>query len=669
VSEAQKANLAAAKTLRTRATALLLATLTIFSGVAGAAAGADDQALQKLGEAARKTTFTLQQQFPWISKSNREEMAITDGNALGPDFTQWFSKSVTWILMRDGTKLHTEIYAPRNQTEPLPLILVRTPYGFGRDKYGYAAWLREYMHLMKDGYIFVFQDTRGRGGSSGQYVTLSGMRDKSVRNSTDESTDAYDTIDWIVKNVPRNNGRVGMLGTSYGGYLTARALVDPHPALKAASPQAPCVDMFIGDDFHHNGAFRLGYAFAFIAEMEGGNTHSAALARYDEYDRFLELGPLSNVNSQIFHGKAPSWNAFVAHPNLDRYWTNDMCSLLPHIQPVTVPTLNVGGWFDAEDFYGTIEAYRKYEQADKRGLNYLVIGPWYHQGWNFGDGRTLGEIEFGSDTAVWYRENVEAPWFAYWLKDKGKLALPKVLAFRTGANVWEHFDTWPPRTGIKDANIYLRAGGKLSFDPPTDGHDARDQYVSDPSKPVPYRPRPITSNGWPEWEMGDQRFVDGRPDVLTYQMEPLTKDVTVSGEILAHLFAATTGSDSDWVVKLIDVYPDAYEPARLGGFELMIAEEVFRGRYRASFERPEPIPRDTIQQYDISLRSRDHTFKAGHRIMVQIQSTWFPLIDRNPQTFVQNIYEAKQGDFQVATQSIYRSRANASYLTLPLAAK
>jgi uncharacterized protein len=606
----------------------------------------------------------------WKAKSTREMKAMRDGRVPGPDFTKRFSKTNVQIVMRDGAGLHTEIYAPLDQSGPLPIILVRSPYGLNPDKDGYSAWLREYPHLMKDGYIFAFQDTRGRGASTGHYVSLAPMRDKAAANSTDDSTDTYDTIDWIVKHVPRNNGRVGTLGISYGGFLTTRALVDPHQALKAASPQATCVDMFLGDDFHHNGAFRLEYAFEWIASMEEGIDRSAVLGRYDTYDRFLELGALSNINKNILHGKAPSWNAFEEHPNNDRFWLTDMCGVLPHIQsPVTVPTLNVAGWFDAEDHYGAFEAYKKYEQGDTRGLNNLVVGPWYHGGWTFSEGRTLGAVDFGSDTSRWYRENVEAPWFAHWLKDGPKVALPEVLSFRTGANEWKHYDSWPPKTGIKEAKLYFHANASLSFELPAESSGAHDQYVSDPSKPVPYLPRPISVDGWPEWQLADQRFVDGRPDVLTYQTEALKEDLTITGEPIAHLFAATTGSDSDWVVKLIDVYPDVAQPAGMGGFEFMLAEEVFRARYRNSFEKPEAVTPGKVTPYAFSLRSRDHTFKAGHRIMVQVQSTWFPLIDRNPQTYVPNIYEAVESDFRAATQSVYRSRDDASYVSLPVNTK
>jgi uncharacterized protein len=630
---------------------------------------------------AGEVAFAQEAQTPlelpaWMAKSNREMLSKRNGRVPGPDFTQQFAKSTARIRMRDGVELYSEIYTPRGQTGDLPIILVRSPYGLAPDQYGYSAWLRGYPDLIRDGYIFVFQDTRGRGASGGAFVPNGPIRDRTIPNSTDESTDAYDTIDWIIKNVPHNNGRVGALGISYGAFLTTRALVDPHPALKAASPQATCADMFVGDDWHHNGAFRLELAFGWVMAMEqerkspslmvGGLQKAPMLPRYDNYDSFLEFGPLSNIDRNIMHGQAATWNAFSQHPNLDHYWIFDNCGVLPYVQPVTVPTLNVAGWFDAEDHYGAIVTFEAYEKMDPKGINYLVIGPWYHGGWTFGDGEQLGAVNFGSKTSEWYRKHIEAPWFAHWLKDARAVDLPRVLSFRTGVNEWQRYDAWPPKTGISERKLYLHAGGAASFEPPAEAGAAHDEYVSDPAKPVPYAPRPITFNGWPEWELNDQRFVDGRPDVLTYQTEPLKEDLTITGEPVAHLFAATTGTDSDWIVKLIDVYPDTVEPANMGGFEFMIAEEVFRARYRSSFEKPRPVTSGEVTPYTIGLRWRDHTFKAGHRIMVQVQSTWFPLIDRNPQTFVPNIYQAVQKDFRPARQSIYRSRNHATYVNLPV---
>ncbi|MGA7054190.1 MAG: CocE/NonD family hydrolase [Mycobacterium sp.] len=531
-----------------------------------------------------------------------------------------------------------------------------------------------YPELIADGYIFALQDSRGRGDSGGEFVTGGPMRNRSQLRATDPSTDAYDSIDWLVKHVTGNNGKVGTLGISYGGFLVTRALVDPHPALKAASPQATCVDMFVGDDWHHNGAFRLSYSFDWIAAMEaerapGSESALSALTRHDSYEQFLALGPLSNVNKLLFHGVAPSWNAFAQHPNLDDFWTKEMCGVLPYVQPVKVPTLLVAGYFDAEDFYGPLELYKKFESEDPKHLVRLVIGPWYHGSWSRSpEGRLLGRIDFGQDTSRWFRDHVQAPWFAYWLKGRGSLDLPPVLAFRTGENRWERYESWPPQP-VSERKLYLRAGGELSFDaPPAASGDApHDDYTSDPAKPVPYYPRPITDEDWPTWQVADQRFVDGRPDVLTYESEPLTEDLTVSGNPIAHLFAASSGSDSDWVVKLIDVYPENYQPdPSLRGFQLMLAGEVLRGRYRNSFEKPEALVPGEIFPYAIELRDRNHTFKAGHRIMVQIQSTWFPVIDRNPQRYVPSIYEAVESDFRTAVQSIYRSAKYPSYVALPV---
>jgi uncharacterized protein len=590
------------------------------------------------------------------------------------DFTLLFDKKVVDIRMRDGVTLHTEVYTPKIRSGALPIIYERTPYGLHPDAHGYSSHLRMYPELIADGYIFALQDSRGRGDSGGEFVTGGPMRDKSQPRATDPSTDAYDSIDWLVKHVAGNNGKVGTLGISYGGFLVTRALVDPHPALKAASPQATCVDMFVGDDWHHNGAFRLSYSFDWIAAMEaerapGSGSALSSLTRHDSYEQFLALGPLSNVNKLLFHGSAPSWNAFAEHPNLDDFWTKEMCGVLPYVQPVKVPTLLVAGYFDAEDFYGPLELYKKFESEDPKHLVRLVMGPWYHGSWSRSpDGRLLGKIDFGQDTSRWFRDHVQAPWFAYWLKGRGSPDLPPVLAFRTGENRWERYDSWPPLP-VHERKLFLRAGGELSFDAPAGaGGDAQhDDYTSDPAKPVPYFPRPITADDWPQWQAADQRFVDGRPDVLTYESEPLKEDLTVSGNPVAHLYAASSGSDSDWVVKLIDVYPENDQPdPSVRGFQLMLAGEVLRGRYRNSFEKPQALVPGEIYPYAIALRDRNHTFKVGHRIMVQIQSTWFPVIDRNPQRYVPSIYEAVESDFRAAVQSIYRSAQYPSYIALPV---
>ena len=630
--------------------------------------------LAPAARAAQTAISDTERKLARLPKSRREGLLTSDGSLPGPNFTLLFDKQVAEIPMRDGVTLHTEIYSPKNLTIALPIIYERTPYGLSPDAHGYSAHLRMYPELIADGYIFALQDSRGRGASGGQFVTGGPMRNKSLRRATDPSTDAFDTIDWLVKHVHNNNGRVGTLGISYGGFLVTRALVDPHPALKAASPQATCVDMFIGDDWHHNGAFRLSYSFDWIAAMEAerqpGNAASLeSLTRYDQYEQYLALGPLSNVNERFFHGTAPSWNAFAQHPNLDDFWTKEMCGVLPYTQPVTVPTLMVADYFDAEDFYGPLELYKKFETQDPKHLVRLVMGPWYHGGWSRSpDGRMLGQIDFGQDTSRWYRSQVQARWFAHWLKDGPSPELPPVLAFRTGENRWESYDSWPPRHMIEERQLYLHANGTLSFEAPVENDVAdHDDYVSDPAKPAPYHPRPITGDEWAEWQVADQRFVDGRPDVLSYESEPLTQDITVSGDPIAHLFAATPGSDSDWVVKLIDVYPENYatDPA-MRGFQFMLAGEVFRARYRHGYDKPEPLVPGEVTAYGIALRDRNHTFKTGHRIMVQIQSTWFPIIDRNPQHYVPSIYQAVQSDFQAATQSVYRSARFPSHVTLPV---
>jgi putative CocE/NonD family hydrolase len=582
----------------------------------------------------------------------------------GPvDYSPLFDKTDVMIGTRDGVKLHTEIYAPKNATGPLPIILERTPYGLADDDKGYSRKLARYAEMIPEGYIFVFQDIRGRYGSEGAFVMQRPVRDSKNPKAIDEGTDTYDTIDWLVKNVPRNNGRVGLLGISYGGWLTVMGMLEPHRALKAVSEQASPADMFLGDDLHHNGAFRLSYGFEYSTMMETGKTNfSFTFDRFDTYDWYLRLGPLSNANKNYIHGTLPTWDNFIAHPNYDSFWK---AQAMPNIlSEPKVPNLNVAGWWDQEDAYGPMKIYEIMEKNDPNHLNYLVAGPWNHGGWARGAGNSLGAVPFGSDTSLYFRQKIEAPWFAYWLKDKGTLPLKEALLFQTGSDTWTSFDSWPPREA-KTRDLYFQENGKLSFDPPRSTSDqAFDSYVSDPSHPVPYRHRPIDKTypedhpgGWFTWLVEDQRFVDQRPDVLTWQTDALNENVTLAGQVTAKLFASTTGTDGDWIVKLIDVYPEKVaEDWKLSGYELMIADEVFRGRFRNSFEKPEPIPAGMVTPFTIDLHTANHVFKKGHRIMVQVQSTWFPLIDRNPQKFVPNIFEAEESDFEQATQRIYRSQ-------------
>jgi len=580
-----------------------------------------------------------------------------------PDLPKLFEKKEVMVPMRDGVKLHTEIYTPRDAQTPLPILMERTPYGISGGPQGYSGHLFSAQDLYGDGYIFVYQDIRGRYGSEGKFEMNRPLHDPKDSKGVDESTDTYDTIDWLVKNVPNNNGRMGVRGISYGGFLSDMAMVNPHPALKAVSEQACMGDAWMGDDFFHNGAFRLSYGFEYAALMETSKeTFSFTYDNFDLYDWFLRLGVLSNADKRYFHGEIPTWSNFVNHPAYDNFW--QIHAVEHALKEPTVPNLNVAGWWDQEDFYGPMRTYQVLEKSDPKHLNYVVVGPWNHGGWAGGKGDSLGEIPFGLNTAEYFRQKVEAPWFAYWLHDKGTLPLKEALLFQTGSDTWTSFDSWPPKEAQKK-NLYFGESGTLSFDASTsNGPEVFDAYVSDPAHPVPYRHRPVDMTypndhpgSWYTWLVQDQRFVDNRPDVLTWQTGELQEDVTIAGQVTAKLFASTTGTDSDWVVKLIDVYPQKVESDwRLSGYELMIADEIFRGRYRKSYEKPGPLVAGEITPYTIDLHTADHVFKKGHRIMVQVQSTWFPLYDRNPQKFVPNIFEAKESDYQKATQKIYRSK-------------
>lgn len=579
-----------------------------------------------------------------------------------------YEKSEFMVPMRDGIKLHTSVYQPEKREGPLPIILVRTPYGTGND----AAALDDYLKDMADdGYVFAFQDIRGRHKSEGTFVMLRAPRNASQRDAIDEGTDAYDTIDWLVKNVKDNNGRVGMLGISYPGWLTVMALLEPHPALKAASPQAPPADMFLGDDFHHNGAFRLSYGFEYAALMETSKENTPfKFDQRDTFEWYLRLGPLANANARYLKGKLPTWNDFVEHPNYDAFWRRQAAA--PYLDRPKVPTLNVAGWWDQEDLYGPLKVYETYETHDVEHKNFVVVGPWNHAGWSSGDGAELGPLKFGSDTGKHFRAQIQAPWFAALLKDRKGKALAEVTTFRTGSCTWQTYERWPPPQA-EPRRLYARKDGKLAFEPPPAIEDdlGFDAYLSDPAHPVPNRPRPVNATfagpEWRVWLLQDQRFVHLRPDVLSYETKPLEEDVVVTGPVTAHLFASTSGTDSDWVVKLIDVHPE--DGGAMAGYQLMIANDVFRGRFRKSFETPEPIEPDRVLEYTIDLHWTDHCFKKGHKIMVQIQSTWFPLIDRNPQTYVPNIFKADAADFRPAVQRIFHSPGHASYLDIRIMPK
>ena len=580
---------------------------------------------------------------------------------------QPFDRREVMIPMRDGVRLHTLIFAPTKMAEKLPILINRTPYGIAQSNSD--AINRRYNQLVKDGYIFVLQDIRGRFGSEGQFVMTRPLRDKNNPKSIDESTDTYDTIAWLLKNVGKNNGRAGILGVSYDGWLAAVATVDAHPALKASSPQAPMTDAYLGDDFFHNGAFRQSYGYEYVKSMESSKENSDVEFDKDAYDWYLELGSLSKITEGP-QGKLPTWNAFVTHPNYDDYWKARGAG--NYLKQTTVPTLVVGGWWDQEDYYGALKTYEALEKRDVDHKNFVVLGPWNHGGWN-GRGKTLGDISFGSSTGVYFRNQIQAPWFAYYLKGKGQRNEPEAITFQTGCNRWVSSDRWPPKEAVA-RDLFLRSGKKLSFEKTTMSTEPEfESYVSDPANPVPYRRRPIQAtydpkgSGWYTWLVQDQRFLQGRNDVLTWQTDVLEQDLTISGDIVARLFASTTGTDSDWVVKLIDVYPGTYpEDSKMAGFQLMIADEIFRGRFRQGFEKPAPIVAGQVNEYSIDLHSANHCFKKGHRVMVQVQSTWFPLYDRNPQNFVENIFRAQASDYRVATQRIYESSPYPSRVSLPV---
>ncbi len=585
--------------------------------------------------------------------------------------TLGWEKTSFMIPTRDGVKLYTEVLRPLAARKPLPLLMKRTPYNAFLTATNFRAQLTNQLkELVADGYILVYQDIRGKFRSEGQFVM---MRPPRAGNETvDESTDTYDSIDWLIKNVPGHNGRVGLYGTSYLGWTTIMGTLLPHPALRAACEEASPADMWMGDDFHHNGAFRLSYGYEFAYELETARTNvNVQLDHYDAYEAYLRLGSLANVNARWLHGKIPTWNDYVAHPNYDAFWQRQ--ALAGYLTNVTVPILHVAGWWDQEDFYGPLTAYAALERHDRSGKNFFVAGPWNHGGWNAGEGRKLGNIDFGSATGQHFREHIRAKWFALHLKDHAATNFPEAITFQTGANKWESHTSWPPREGVRRRSLYFLPDGRLGFTAPaTDSRKDADSFVSDPAHPVPYRTRPIeTTYGkgsrWRTWLVEDQRHVHNRPDVLSYETEELAEDLVVTGEVFANLFASTTGTDADWIVKLIDVYPQSViaDPA-LGGYQLMVANEVFRGRFRESFEEPRAIPANKILPYRFSLHSLNHRFLKGHKIMVQVQSTWFPLIDRNPQKFVPNIFEAEAADFQSATTRVLRNRSFPSHLDLPV---
>jgi putative CocE/NonD family hydrolase len=609
-------------------------------------------------------------------------LVATTARAQSPATPPVFTYRQVMIPMRDGVHLQTVILTPVGKTGPLPILFRRTPYGVPDSApTAVAANLKE---LNADGYIFVIQNLRGRFKSEGVFK-LTSQVNLADSTSTNETTDAYDSIDWLVKNVANNNGKVGMYGVSYDGLTTALALLHPHPALKAMSEQASPVDQWMNDDDHRYGALRYSYSFEYAVMEQADknkNTHFA-FDTYDSYSWYLALGPVSNLNSRYLHGAIPYWNDEVAHPDYDDFWKRE--AWVRQLHSSTVPNLNVAGFWDQEDPWGPWQIFNHAAEHDPDHTNFMVAGPWYHGQWQREKGDSLGLMSNGGHaTSREFRETIEAPFFRYYLHGEGEKPSWRASTFQSGSNTWRTYAEWPPRQS-KPTSVYLHADGTLSFAKPASGGAAYREYISDPANPVPYRQRPISptypAGDWRTWEIADQRFVDNRPDVLSYVSEPLDDDLTITGEVAADLFASTSGTDADFIVKLIDVYPEnatpnAWDPEEgpapgqyarsVNGYELPVAMEVRRGRYNTSYEHPSALVAGKPVEWKIPLRDRDYVFLKGHRLMVQVQSTWFPLIDRNPQKFVPSIYKATAGDFVKATQRVYSSPALPSHIVLPV---
>ena len=594
-----------------------------------------------------------------------------------------YVKRVVMIPMRDGVKLYTVIVIPKAATHA-PILLTRTPY----DASTRAARI-ESPHMLaelpqgdemfvKAGYIRVFQDVRGKHGSEGEYVMTRPLRGPLNSSEVDHSTDAYDTIDWLVKNIPESNGKVGMLGSSYEGFTVVMALINPHPALKVAAPESPMVDGWMGDDWFHYGAFRQ-TNFDYISGQTSLKDKGSVIPRegYDDYTNFLRAGSAGDFARASGLEQLPFWRKLHEHPAYDAFWQGQALDRIMAQQPLKVPTMWLQGLWDQEDMWGAIHSYEAMEPKDKgNDKNYLVMGPWRHSQVNY-DGSSLGPLQWDGDTALQFRRDVLLPFFNQYLVDGApKANTPPVLIYNTGENHWDRYKSWPQSCDHGCPNtsrpLYLKADHSLSFDAPDAAQSKYDEYVSDPANPVPYLPRPVSfadHDAWTRWLVHDQRFVDGRTDVVTYVSAPLTTPLHIGGAPVVNLFASTSGTDSDWVVKLIDVYPDQVpSDPTMGGYELPISLDIFRGRYRESFEHAQAITPEQPLLYTFGLPTANHVFLPGHRIMVQVQSTLFPLYDRNPQRFVPNIFDAKPADYQKATQRVWHTPGDASFISLPVVA-
>ncbi|HKE15008.1 MAG TPA: CocE/NonD family hydrolase [Kofleriaceae bacterium] len=600
-----------------------------------------------------------------------------------------YAKRTVMIPMRDGVKLHTVILVPRGARRA-PILLTRTPYSADEltahsESSHLGPMLEGYDNatdvIVEGGYIRVVQDVRGKYKSEGDYVMNRPLRGSQNRTPVDHSTDTYDTIDWLVKHVPESNGKVGILGISYDGFLPLMALVDPHPALKVSVPMNPMVDGWMGDDWFHYGAFRLvNLGYIYEQEASRDNVIKWWSTHWDEYDRFLLAGSAGQMGKRAGLEQLGFWRKILAHPNYDAFWREQAVDRILADKPLTVPTMLVHGLWDQEDIYGAIAVYKAIEPKDARNDKvFLVIGPWHH-GQQIRDGSSLGAIHFGADTSRQFRQDILRPFLDRYLKDGAPSAAPiaPVMAYETGTNEWRSLPAWPRACAsgcaIRPTPIYLHAGARLSFTAPAAGEAAATEYVSDPAKPVPYRPRPVPPSahddgaGWRKWLVDDQRHVSGRPDVAEFVTRPLTAPVKITGQPIANLIASTSGTDSDWVVKLIDVYPDEVSSQpEMGGYQLMIAADIFRGRFREGFDKPKPIAAGKPLPYRFALPTTNHVFLPGHRIMVQVQSTWFPLYDRNPQTFVRDIFWARPSDYRKAVQRLHHAPGQASFIELPIA--
>jgi len=573
------------------------------------------------------------------------------------------------IPMRDGVKLFTSVYIPKDKSKKYPFMLNRTPYNvgpYGQDKYKTTFKISSFM--VKEGFIFVFQDVRGRYMSEGEFLDVRPHNPNKKGKEIDESSDTYDAVDWLIKSIPNNNGNVGVWGVSYPGFYSSMAAISGHPAIKAVSPQAPVTNWFIGDDFHHNGAFFLFDALSFYSgfgkptpkptpEDQKGIKYNTS----DAYQYFLNLGPVANVNDKIFKYEIKFWNDIESHPDYDDFWKKR--DARQYLKGIKAPMMTVGGLYDAEDCWGAQNTYNAIEKQNPGIYNTVVLGPWFHGGWVKSEGDYFGDIKFGSKTSLWYQENVELPFFKYYLKGVGSPKAFEALVYDIGADKWNEFKSWPPEN-TKAQTLYFTEKSGLSFDKPA-SINSFDEYISDPSKPVPFTAE-VSNKRSREYMIEDQRFASKRPDVMAYSTKELNEDITLAGPLNANLFVSTTGTDVDYIVKLIDVYPDTLSDYKLngkdikiGGYQMLVRAEVMRGKYRNSFETPSPFVPNQVTEVKFDLPGVMHTFKKGHKIMVQVQNSWFPLVDRNPQTFT-NIYKAKEEEFIKATQRIYHDKEHSS---------